>query len=132
VEILEAAYPVIFTQWALRPDSFGAGKHRGGLGAIYEIELLEENADVFLFGERGRYAPQGVVGGGAAARNRFVCPDGSEPPMASKMVGLKIKKGERLRLETPGGGGYGDPQARSSEATERDLRLGYATKGGAA
>jgi N-methylhydantoinase B len=52
--------------------------------------------------------------------------------MASKMVGLKIKKGERLRLETPGGGGYGDPQARSSEATERDLRLGYATKGGAA
>jgi len=132
VEILEAAYPVIFTQWALRPDSFGAGKHRGGLGAIYEIELLEENADVFLFGERGRYAPQGVVGGGAAARNRFVCPDGSEPPMASKMVGLKMKKGERLRLETPGGGGYGDPQARSSEATERDLRLGYATKGGAA
>ncbi|MFO0292335.1 MAG: hydantoinase B/oxoprolinase family protein [Rhodospirillales bacterium] len=132
VEILEAAYPVIFTQWALRPDSFGAGKHRGGLGAIYEIELLEENADVFLFGERGRYAPQGVVGGGASARNLFVCPDGSEPPMASKMVGLKIKKGERLRLETPGGGGYGDPQARSSEATERDLRLGYATKGGAA
>jgi N-methylhydantoinase B len=132
VEILEAAYPVIFTQWALRPDSFGAGKHRGGLGAIYEIELLEENADVFLFGERGRYAPQGVVGGGPASRNRFVCPDGGEPPMASKMVGLKIKKGERLRLETPGGGGYGDPKTRSPEAIERDLRLGYATKGGAA
>lgn len=132
VEILEAAYPVIFTQWALRPDSFGKGKHRGGLGAIYEIELLEENADVFLFGERGRSAPPGVVGGGSAARNRFVLPDGSEPPMASKMVGLKIKKGERLRLETPGGGGYGDPKDRPKELIERDLRLGYATKGGAA
>lgn len=132
VEILEAAYPVIFTQWALRPDSFGAGKHRGGLGAIYEIELLEESADVFLFGERGRFAPQGVAGGAPAARNRFVLPDGNEPPMASKMVGLKIKKGERLRLETPGGGGYGDPQDRPTESVERDLRLGYATKGGAA
>ena len=38
-EILEAAYPVMFTQWALRPDSAGAGTHRGGVGAIYEIEL---------------------------------------------------------------------------------------------
>jgi N-methylhydantoinase B len=127
VEILEAAYPVIFTQWALRPDSFGPGKHRGGLGAIYEIELLEESADVFLFGERGRSRPKGVAGGGEAARNRFVLPDGTEPPMASKMVGLKIAKGQRLRLETPGGGGYGDPKDRPKELIERDRRLGYAT-----
>ena len=53
LEILEAAYPVQFTQWALRPDSGGTGKHRGGLGAVYEIELLEESATAFLFGERG-------------------------------------------------------------------------------
>jgi N-methylhydantoinase B len=44
MEILEAAYPVMFRQWALRPDSAGAGAHRGGLGAVYEIELLEEQA----------------------------------------------------------------------------------------
>ncbi|CAM9845475.1 unnamed protein product [Phaeothamnion confervicola] len=131
VEILEAAYPVMFTQWALRPDSGGPGKHRGGLGAIYELELLEESADVFLFGERGRYAPKGVVGGGDAALNRFVCPDGSEPPMVSKMVGLKIGRGERLRLETPGGGGYGPAGERPRELVERDLALGYTTKGGA-
>lgn len=132
VEILEAAYPVVFTQWALRPDSFGAGKHRGGLGAIYEIELLEESADVFLFGERGRSSPKGVVGGGDAARNRFVLPDGTEPPMASKMIGLKIRKGQRLRLETPGGGGYGDPRERPLELAERDRRLGYTRTGGRA
>lgn len=132
VEILEAAYPVVFTQWALRPDSFGAGKHRGGLGAIYEIELLEESADVFLFGERGRSSPKGVVGGGDAARNRFVLPDGTEPPMASKMIGLKIRKGQRLRLETPGGGGYGDPRERPPELAERDRRLGYTRTGGRA
>ncbi len=131
VEILEAAYPVMFTQWALRPDSGGAGKHRGGLGAIYEIELLEENADVFLFGERGKFAPPGVAGGQAAARNRFLYADNGverEPPQISKMVGLKLKRGERLRLETPGGGGYGDPADRPQQAIERDRTLGYVTK----
>ncbi len=61
-EILEAAYPVLFTQWALRPDSAGAGAHRGGLGAVYEIEPLTD-ADVFLLGERGIYPPFGVAGG---------------------------------------------------------------------
>ncbi len=131
VEILEAAYPVMFTQWALRPDSGGAGKHRGGLGAIYEIELLEENADVFLFGERGKFAPPGVAGGQAAARNRFLYAENGverEPPQISKMVGLKLKRGERLRLETPGGGGYGNPAERPKEAIERDRTLGYVTK----
>jgi len=131
VEILEAAYPVLFTQWALRPDSGGAGRHRGGLGAIYEIELLEEHADVFLFGERGRTSPPGVVGGQTGAKNRFSFPTATgrgEPPMASKMTGLRIAKGDRLRLETPGGGGYGDPATRAPEAIARDLRLGYVTK----
>jgi N-methylhydantoinase B len=131
VEILEAAYPVMFTQWALRPDSGGAGRHRGGLGAIYEIELLEEQADVFLFGERGRTRPPGAVGGGPGARNRFVRPDGSEPPMASKMTGLKLRRGERIRLETPGGGGYGPPEERPAELAARDRRLGYVTAGDA-
>ena len=71
VEILEAAYPVMFSQWALRADSGGPGRHRGGLGGIYEIELLEQSADVFLFGERGRYPPQGVAGGAPGACNIF-------------------------------------------------------------
>jgi len=127
-EILEAAYPVMFTQWALRPDSGGPGRHRGGLGAVYEIELLEENADVFLFGERGRYPPPGVLGGGPAALNRFSYEqqDGMhQPPLTSKMVGIKISKGQHLRLETPGGGGYGNPFERDPEAVLRDISLGY-------
>ncbi len=135
IEILEAAYPVIFTQWALRPDSGGPGLHRGGLGAIYEIELLEEEADVFLFGERGRHAPPGVVGGAAAAANHFTYEqdDGvHEPAFASKMVDVKIRKGQHLRLESPGGGGYGDPYARDPEAVARDLRLEYVSRAAAA
>jgi len=116
VEILEAAYPVMFARWALRPDSGGPGRHRGGLGAIYELELLEEQADVFLFGERGRFAPPGVAGGKPGAFNRFYYPAGDElksPPMASKMVGISLRRGQRLRLETPGGGGYGDLRERT-------------------
>jgi len=128
VEILEAAYPVRFTQWALRPDSAGAGTHRGGLGAIYEIELLEQSAEVFLFGERGRHPPQGVTGGGPAALNRFAyenAGDWHRPPMESKMVGIRLGRGERVRLETPGGGGYGEPSAREPARVARDVALGY-------
>ncbi len=131
LEILEAAYPVKFTRWALRPDSGGPGRHRGGLGAIYEIELLEEQADVFLFGERGKFPPPGVVGGKPAALNRFSYEqdDGMHcPPFVSKMVGIKLRRGQRLLLETPGGGGYGPPEERDSEAVRRDVRLGYVSR----
>ena len=131
MEILEAAYPVMFTRWALRPDSGGAGRFRGGLGAIYEIELLEEEADAFIFGERGRFPPQGVAGGGPAALNRFRWRSGGRwrtPPMASKMVGIRLRRGDRVRLETPGGGGYGPAGRRDGSAIESDLRLGYVTR----
>ncbi len=135
LEILEAAYPVMFTEWSLRADSGGAGRNRGGLGAVYEIELLEEEADLFLFGERGKYAPAGVLGGHAAQRNRFFYPkDGkaAEPAMVSKLHDAKLKKGERIRLETPGGGGYGPPSERKPERIAEDLRLGYVTEEGVA
>ncbi len=128
-EILEASYPVMFTEWALRPDSAGAGSHRGGVGAIYEIELLDERgADVALLGERGRHAPFGVAGGGPAALNRFRFDTESgqrEPPMVSKITGVKIRQGQRVRLETPGGGGWGDPRARSRAEVLADVANGF-------
>jgi N-methylhydantoinase B len=129
VEILESLYPVMFTQWALRPDSGGPGRHRGGLGAIYEIEALaEDGAEVFLLGERGKYPPFGVNGGKAAALNRFVYETDSgeaTPPLVSKVTDVKIRRGQKVRLETPGGGGFGDPAAREPERVARDVRLGY-------
>ncbi len=135
LEILEAAYPVMFTQWALRPDSGGAGRHRGGLGDVYEIEVLDENgAEVFLLGERGRFAPFGVAGGGEAALNRFFweTDDGeATAPLVSKVTGVRIRKGQRVRLETPGGGGWGDPAEREKSRIERDTREGYVEAKGA-
>jgi N-methylhydantoinase B len=128
VEIMEAAYPIRFRQWALRTGSGGAGAHRGGMGAIYEIELLDDKAEVFVFAERARFAPRGVLGGGPGAANQisFEQDDGwHTPPLASKIVGVQLKRGQRIRLESPGGGGWGDPAARDPAATARDERLGY-------
>ena len=131
-EILEASYPVLFTQWALRPDSAGAGLHRGGLGAIYEIEsLAPKGADAFLLGERGKFAPFGVNGGTHAALNRFVwqSEEGEKtPPMASKIADVKVAEGKRVRLETPGGGGWGSPFTRDPKLVARDVRLGYVSR----
>jgi N-methylhydantoinase B len=132
VEILESLYPVMFTQWALRPDSGGPGLHRGGLGAIYEIEVLADGgAEVFLLGERGKYPPFGVNGGKAAALNRFVYDTQSgeaTPPLVSKTTDVRIRRGQKVRLETPGGGGFGDPCARDPERVARDVRLGYVSR----
>jgi len=132
VEILESLYPVMFTQWALRPDSAGPGRHRGGLGAIYEIEALaDDGAEVFLLGERGKYPPLGVNGGQPAALNRFVHEtDHGEatPPLISKVTDIKIRRGQKVRLETPGGGGFGDPMTREPHRVVRDARLGYISR----
>ena len=130
-EIFEASYPVMFTQWALRPDSAGAGEHRGGFGAVYELEILSDGgADVSLLGERGRFAPFGVHGGQAGALNTFAwdSTQGQQrPPMASKVTGVKLQRGQRLRLETPGGGGWGDPSKRDPAARARDMEQGLIT-----
>jgi len=136
LEILEAAYPVRFTQWALREDSAGQGEFRGGLGAVYEIELLEQHAQAFLFGERARFAPKGIAGGHDGAKNLFEYENNHQwhtPSMGSKMLGIELQRGERLRLQTPGGGGYGDPKARAAELIQADEAGGYvhSVKGGA-
>jgi N-methylhydantoinase B len=130
-EILESLYPVMFTQWALRPDSGGPGFNRGGLGAIYEIEALADGAtEVSLLGERGKFPPFGVNGGKSAALNRFIYQtDGGErtPPMVSKVTDIRIVAGQHVRLETPGGGGFGDPLTRDPLRVARDVDLGYVT-----
>jgi len=138
LEILEAAYPVRFTQWALRADSAGAGEHRGGLGAVYEIEVLEESAQAFVYGERAKSPPKGIAGGGDGALNEFEYQQNGQwikPPMGAKANGIQLKKGERVRLSTPGGGAWGDVKLRSQALIERDLKMGYVSaqkKGGAA
>ena len=135
LEVFEASYPVRFTQWALRTDSGGPGTHRGGLGAVYEIEVLADDAQVSTFGERAMAPPPGAGGGHAAAANviSFETDGGwTQPPLGAKVVGVGLPRGKRLRIESPGGGGWGDPRLRDPERVARDVRLGYVSAGAAA
>jgi len=127
VEILEAAYPVRFTNWGLRCDSGGAGHQRGGLGAIYEIELRADAANLVAFGERAVFPAFGILGGGAGAPNRLIYDqdDGpATPRLGSKLSGVRLTKGQRVRIESPGGGGYSAVGDRALDDIARDLRLG--------
>lgn len=107
VEALEMSFPFRIHQYALRADDRGAGLHRGGRGVIREYEFLLDSM-VTMLSERRHHAPQGLAGGreGAAGRNVLVRPDGSEEQLASKFS-RRFLSGERLRIETPGGGGWG-------------------------
>jgi len=127
VEILESRYPIVFTQWALRDGSGGVGRHRGGVGAVYEIEALTD-ARVALLGERGTRGPFGVAGGGAGAMNRFTWKNDADwvtPARPSKVAGVALRAGGRVRLETPGGGGWGPPEERDPDAAAQDRAMGY-------
>lgn len=107
VEALEQTLPVRVVQYALRQGSGGHGKYRGGDGLIRELELLSP-ASATLLTDRRNSSPYGAAGGGsgAAGRNTLVHRDGKEECLPSK-VRLELAAGDRLRLETPGGGGYG-------------------------
>ena len=96
----------------------------------YEIELLEQHAEAFVFAERARFAPKGVLGGGDGACNSVSYQQAvgwEAPPLGSKVVGVQLARGQRIRIESPGGGGWGDPARRDPALAERDRRMGYAS-----
>jgi N-methylhydantoinase B len=102
IEALEREFPLRVVEYALRRGSGGAGLHRGGDGVVREIEALEEMT-FSLIAERRRHAPPGARGGGPGARGHDEL-DGRRLP--GKLTGV-LHPGQRLRIETPGGGGFG-------------------------
>jgi N-methylhydantoinase B len=103
VEALEREFPLRICRYELRRGSGGAGTHRGGDGVVREIEALAEMT-FSLIGERRRHGPRGAAGGKPGAPGRDLL-DGRELP--GKVTGM-LRAGQRLRVETPGGGGFGD------------------------
>lgn len=104
VEALELEFPLRVIEYALRRDSGGEGRQRGGDGVIREVRALTD-MEFSLLTERRRHAPPGADGGAPGARGRNLI-DGSE--LGPKVSG-RLREGQHLRLETPGGGGYGAP-----------------------
>lgn len=109
IEAIEHDLPVRIRQYRLRRDSAGAGRFPGGEGLVREYEALAP-ITVTILSERRVLAPYGVLGGqpGGCGRNVLVRRDGHEESLPGK-VSLTLAPGERLRIETPGGGGYGAP-----------------------
>src|SRR6185436_12761458 len=130
VEVMEQAFPVLYRHYALREGSGGAGKHRGGFGLAYEVELLRGEARASFVMDHGRFGPQGVLGGKDGAVNTVTVFRNGEahvPPHLSKEQDIALKAGDRVRVGTPGGGGYGDPLERDADLVLRDVALEYYT-----
>ncbi|MEA2468877.1 MAG: N-methylhydantoinase, partial [Thermoleophilaceae bacterium] len=102
IEALELEFPLRAVEYSLRRGSGGAGRHRGGDGVVRELEALAEMR-FSLITERRRHAPPGADGGEPGAPGRNLLNGEELPPKASG----NLSRGDRLRIETPGGGGYG-------------------------
>ncbi len=124
-EAMEMEAPIRIHQVALRPDSGGAGAFRGGLGVIREYEVLDGEVSFSHRGERHFSAAAGLAGGGEGARARSVIyrTDGTQEEIPSKIV-TTLRKGDRVVVETAGGGGYGDPHERARAGVAADIRNG--------
>jgi N-methylhydantoinase B len=126
VEIMEQQFPVLYHRYALHEGSGGAGRHRGGFGLDYEVELRRGQATASFVMDHGRFGPQGALGGRDGKVNRVtVWQDGNPmtPEHLSKAQDVPMKPGDRVRVRTPGGGGYGDPLTRDPALVAEDVRL---------
>ncbi|MBX9758404.1 MAG: hydantoinase B/oxoprolinase family protein [Beijerinckiaceae bacterium] len=132
IEILESEYPCRINRFDLLPDTGGAGQWRGGLSMVREYELLEDATIVRRY-DKSKFPPRGQQGGSEGAGAKFTIRLGTPEQFDTPSSGrFEMKKGDRFRLQTAGGGGLGDPKAREPEALQRDLAEGYVTPDGAA
>jgi len=127
VEEVEMNYPMRIARYELIPDSGGAGRFRGGLGVRRDFEFPFDDCTFTTMSDGRKFAPWGLAGGADGRCARYVLdPLGEARELPSKIT-LTVPKGGRVRIETPGGGGFGPVTARESAAVAEDVRNGYVT-----
>jgi N-methylhydantoinase B len=120
IEDIESHYPLRVTRYELNENTAGAGRWRGGLGSIREFELLADGG-FSLEGDGSEHPPPGLFGGGQGTPGAVaILSGGVEHRLPSKFPYRKAKKGDRLHLVGPSGGGYGPPAERDPAALEAD------------
>ena len=126
VEMCEVLFPITFTEYGLIADSGGDGEYRGGLGLAREWRLDADWGVVSGSFERFKHGPYGLARGedGRPGRFSLIATDGTTM-LPSKISGVRLGAGDRIRLETSGGGGWGDPANRSAAARQHDRDAGY-------
>lgn len=110
--------------YTLNPDSFGHGAHRGGLGMRRTYEILKDDVEFSLYGDRFEIPPLGLAGGTGGALSRAeLIRDGRRIEVDLKR-GTRLRKGDLVVVSTSGGAGHGDPKARSADLVRRDVEQG--------
>lgn len=130
LEVTEARFPLFFRRHEFRPDSGGAGQHRGGVGAV--LEFVVETAEPALANTAGdgvRYGACGMAGGRDGAPHRYrLLSRGRVRVLRTKEAGVVVRPGDVFVVESGGGGGWGDPRKRSRAARAADAENGFVTR----
>jgi len=130
-EAIELRWPLRVERCALRVDSGGPGKQRGGLGMERELRVLAPGATLSVLSDKNIIPPYGVNGGFAGAPNRFVVRRGGREIMPSalpgKVTAFTLQQDDVVLMQSAGGGGFGDALERDPGLVQRDLKFGYVT-----
>ena len=126
VEIIESGFPTRVERFELLPDSGGPGRHRGGLGFVREYRILQDEVRFSMRTDKHALAPQGIDGGHPGGTGGCIINPGGEDErsLPSRFGDQRLKTGDVLRVERPGGG-VGAAFERSPDAVLDDVRQGY-------
>ena len=126
IEVVESSAPLRVERYELIADSAGRGQYRGGLGLRRDVRVLVDDASLNLLGDHCKFPPTGMLGGENGKTGRYMLnPDtDAERIMPNKLSNYPIRAGDVISMQTPGGGGYGDPAQRDPKLIERDRREG--------
>jgi N-methylhydantoinase B len=129
IEVTEVRFPLFLKRHEFHPDSAGAGKFRGGVGSVMEMQVdITEPAVANTAGDGIRYAPYGVFGGEDGLPHRYrLISKGRTRFLKTKEVGIPVRPGDVFYIESSGGGGYGDPLQRDPDAHATDIANGFVT-----
>ena len=133
VEYVERDFPLRIERYTVRPNSAGPGLNRGGTGVIRDVRVLCDRAELATRMENTLVAPYGVMGGRAGRTGRIVLNPGTpdERELPGQGDGVVVRRGDLLRFETCGGGGWGDPFTRDPMRVRQDVARGFVTVRGA-
>jgi N-methylhydantoinase B len=128
VELFEAKFPLHIRQYALNTaEGVGEGRYRGGFGAVREFEILADEASTYASFGRTKEPPWGLQGGAEGSCNFMEIESGGETRRVARIPYHALKQGDRVRVITGGGGGYGDAFARPAQEVLEDVRNDYIT-----
>jgi len=122
IEVVESTVPLRVERYELIAGSGGDGRHRGGLGLRRDVRVLADEVSLNLLGDHCKFAPKGLLGGADGVPGRYVLNPGTpgEKVMRNKLSNYQMQRGDVISMQTPGGGGYGNPQERDPALARRD------------